>query len=94
MKFLNQQYPLPFDFTGTAKLRNFVVIYSIGPMNKITLWLVCPKRYAAEDRIAEAWWWAKIQDPALEIPGPPTGDNPPELPIEAAKLPKVEKKAG
>jgi hypothetical protein len=94
MKFLNQQYPLPFESTGTAKLRNFVVIYSIGPSNKITLWLVCPKKYNADDRISEAWWWVQIQDPALGITGPPANENPPDIPIQPVKPATVKTKAG
>jgi hypothetical protein len=56
MRFLNQQYPLPLEYTETTKLRNFVVVYSIGLSNKVTLWLVCPKKYDADERISEAWW--------------------------------------
>ncbi len=94
MKFLNQQYPLPLDFSGATKLHNFVVLYSIGPSNKITLWLVCPKKYNAEDRISEAWWWVQIPHPALGISGAAPTGNPPDVPIEAVKLPKVEKQNG
>jgi hypothetical protein len=91
VRFLNQQYPLPFEFTGTAKLHNFVVLYEIGPLNKVTLWLVCPKKYDAEDKISEAWWWVQIQDPALGMSGPTPAGNPPDIPISAVELPKVEK---
>ncbi len=94
MKFLNQQYPLPLDFGGATKLRNFVVIYSISPSNKVTLWLVCPKQYNAEDRISEAWWWIQIPDPALGLSGPTSPSNPPDIPITLAKPPKEEKQTG
>lgn len=95
MKFLNQQYPLPLDFSGAAKLRNFVVLYDIGPQNKITLWLVCPKKYNAEERISEAWWWIQIQDPASGMSGnTPIGTPPGDLEGFKAKLPQAEKKIG
>jgi hypothetical protein len=94
MKFLNQQYPLPFDLGGATKLRNFVVIYSIGPSNKVTLWLVCPKQYNAEDRISEAWWWIRIPDPALGLSRPMPSSSQPDVPIEAVQHPKMKKKIG
>ncbi|HEX4001716.1 MAG TPA: hypothetical protein VHX36_03655 [Candidatus Acidoferrales bacterium] len=66
-RFLNQQYPLALDFGGVTKIRNFVILYTIGPLNKLTLWLACPKQYDDEERIAEAWWWIEIPEPAAAI---------------------------
>ena len=94
MRFLNQQYPLPLEYTETTKLRNFVVVYSIGLSNKVTLWLVCPKKYNADERISEAWWWIQIPDPALGVSGPTTPSNPPDIDIEAARPTIQEKKTG
>jgi hypothetical protein len=79
-KFLNQQYSLPFASATSEKLNNFVILYSVGPMNKIVLWLACPKQYHEEERIADVWWWVKIEEPAttLSVPTsigkPPSGD--------------------
>ena len=94
MKFLNQQYPLPMDYTAAKQLRNFVVIYSIGALNKVTLWLVCPKKYNAEDRVSEAWWWVQILDPALGIASTASGEKPPDIPIERVSPTKLEKQTG
>ena len=91
LKFLNQQYPLPLDLAGMPRLRNFVVLYTVGIKNKITLWLVCPKQYDEEERIADAWWWIKIEEPAATISveslvgQPPSGD----LDIKPAILPRT-----
>ncbi len=89
--FLNQQYPLPYESAGFPKIRNFVVLYTIGPLNRITLWLVCPKQYCEEERIAEAWWWARIDEPASSMGGDSEIGQPPtdDLPISPAALPKV-----
>jgi hypothetical protein len=91
-KFLNQQYPLPFDYGGTAKIRNFVVLYTVEAFNKLTLWLVCPKKYDDEERIAEAWWWIQIPDPASTMSGKTSIGGPPsdDLPLAASKVPKAE----
>jgi hypothetical protein len=95
MRFLNQQYPLPFDSSGATKLRNFVVLYDIGSSNKITLWLVCPKQYDANERIAEAWWWIQIQEPAAGMSGKtPIGTPSSDLDGIQAKPSNAEKKAG
>jgi hypothetical protein len=95
MRFLNQQYPLALDYSGVKKLRNFVVLYDIGPSNKITLWLVCPKKYDAEERIAEAWWWIQIPEPAAGMSGQTAIGTPPnDLEGIQAKIPQTKKKAG
>ncbi len=98
IKFLNQQYPLPLEFSEATKLRNFVVLYDIGPSNKITLWLVCPKRYDADDRIAEAWWWIQIPEPAAGMSGTigPTAVGTPARDLDniQPKVPQSDKKVG
>ncbi len=91
LKFLNQQYPLPFDSLTMPKLRNFVVLYTVGFKNKITLWLVCPKKYDEEERIADAWWWVKIEEPAATMrPNTSVGQPPSsDLDIQPAAHPKT-----
>ncbi len=88
--FLNQQYLLPYDGNGAPKIWNFVVLYVVGPQNKITLWLVCPKRYDEEERVPEAWWWARIDEPASSLSGSTIGQTPSgDLPIDPVAMPKT-----
>jgi hypothetical protein len=88
--FLNQQYPLPYENSGAPKIRNFVVLYVLGPLNKVTLWLVCPKQYLEEERIPEAWWWVRIDEPASSMSGSQIGESPAgDLPIRPVAVPKT-----
>jgi hypothetical protein len=91
LKFLNQQYPLPFDSATMPKLRNFVVLYTVGVKNKIALWLVCPKKYHEDERIADAWWWVKIEEPASTMSTKTSVGQPPQtdLDIRPAANPKI-----
>jgi len=77
-RFLNQQYHLPFDGDNLPRIRNFVVLYVFEPGNQLALWLVCPKRYIEEEKIPEAWWWAKIEDPTLTMNIPTNVGAPPQ----------------
>lgn len=89
LRFLNQQYPLPFQFSGSSKLRNFVVLYTVDAGKKITLWLVCPKKYDEEEGGADAWWWVQIPEPASTlIPNTPVG-QPPEDDLEIRPAPNT-----
>lgn len=90
-KFLNQQYELGFDTGGLPKIRDFVVLYTLGALNKLTLWLVCPKEYNEEQGVVEAWWWVEIPDPALNLSGDTKIGQPPssDLDMEPKQLPKT-----
>jgi hypothetical protein len=89
MRFLNQQYDLPFDQSGLAKLRNFVVLYSLDASDKITLRLVCPKKYDAEEKVSEVWWGAEIPDPISSLANAAKIQPRNDLSIAAIKVPKV-----
>lgn len=87
--FLNQQYPLPYGDNGAPKIRNFIVLYVIGPLNKVTLWLVCPKQYDEEEHIPEAYWWVRIDEPVSSFGGSIIGQTPSgDLPISPKAVPK------
>lgn len=90
-KFLNQQSEFDFDFNGQSKIKNFVVLYTLGVLNKLTLWLVCPKKFDEQLGVVEAWWWVEIVDPALTMNGNTDIGQPPssDLDIQPKKLPKT-----
>jgi hypothetical protein len=90
--FLNQSsLLLPFPYDKVEKINNFVILWNLKQKNKVTLWLVCPKRYDEEERIVEAWWHIQIEDPASTMSGKTSIGNPPanDLEIGVAQKPKV-----
>jgi hypothetical protein len=94
MRFLNQQYELDFDYSRLAKLRNFVVLYSLGASDKIVLRLVCPKKYDAEEKVSEVWWSTEIPDPITILANKPKTRTRHDLGIKAIKKPKVGNQDG
>lgn len=92
--YYNQQYILNLDGDSKReKLNRFAVLWNLGPQNKLTLWLVCPKVWDDETKKADSWWSKQIPEPTLGIEvktdiGTPSGD----LPMESAANQKKDTK--
>ena len=82
--YYNQQYSLPFDGQEVGKLNKFAILWNLGPKNKVTLWLVCPKFYDDETKKSDSWWFRQIPEPTLGISvGTEIGTPPSDLQMEA-----------